>query len=298
MKDFNWNDLKFFVAMARSSNPTAAARQLHVDHNTVRRRVSALETDLNARLFDRRGDQYSLTDEGEALLRLSEQIESLITATHSEVTGSDLTISGTVRLGVPDGLGTLFIAPRLNKLLSKHPHLNLELVVTSRNFNLSKREADIAIMIDRPTDGRVNIKKLSDVTMRLHASQSYLEKSPAILSLEDLPHHAYVAGMDSFDFGPGLNKVLQVTSPSFVPKITCTNSVAQLKAAAAGCGLCFFANFMVANEPNLMRILPDEVSLTREIWLAVHADLKDLARIRAVISFLSQEFIDARLMFE
>ncbi|MGE3594144.1 MAG: LysR family transcriptional regulator [Dehalococcoidia bacterium] len=298
MDDFNWNDLKFFIAMARADGPSAAARALHVDHNTVRRRVAALESALQARLFDRRGDEYTMTDEGERLLRLAESMESIVATVHDNVADADMAVSGTVRIGVPDGLGTLFIPSRLAKLRQAHPHLNIELIVTSRGFNLSKRDADVAIMIDRPTDGRISVKRLCKVTLRLHASKTYLAQKPPIRAIPDLLAHDYVTGVDGFDFGPALNEVLQVASPSFVPRITCTSSVAQLKAAAAGCGLCFFANFMVADEPSLVSVLPDQVSVSREIWLAVHADLRALTRIKAVTRFLTDEFLSSSALFD
>lgn len=296
MQDFNWNDLKFFVAVARFGNPTAAARLLRVDHNTVRRRVSTIEADLNVRLFDRRDERHLLTDEGETLLRLAEAIETEIASIHSEVAGRAVSISGTVHLGVPDGLATLFVAPRLAKLRDMYPNLGLELVVTSRNFDLSKREADLAIMVDRPQSGRMTIKKLGDVTMRLHAARSYLDRTPRITTIADLARHSFVGGVNEIDFGPELNKVFDAAA-SFSAHITCTSSIAQLKAAAAGAGICAFANFIAQTEPELVPVLPDKVAITREIWRGYHSDLKGLARIKAVADFLAAEFVDARDQF-
>lgn len=296
MRDFNWNDLRFFVALARAGSAAAAARLLRVDHNTIRRRVAALEADLNTQLFDHRNESHSLTDAGEQLMALAERIEGNIAQVHSAVSGQDMAISGTVRLGVPDGFGTLFIAPRLVKLRALHPHLNIELIVTSRGFNLSKREADMAIFIDRPTQGNMTIRKVGDVVMRLYASGSYLERSASISHLEDLPQHDFLSGMDGLDFGPSLNDAFEL-SAAIVPCIQCTSSVAQLKAAASGAGLCLLSRFIAETEPELQQVLPEKVSIEREIWLAFHSDFRNLGRIRAVADFITQEFKDAKSVF-
>ena len=292
---FNWNDLKFFVAIARAGNPNAAARLLRVDHNTVRRRVGALETDLGAQLFDRRGEHLRLTVEGEKLLSMAEQIEAIASSMETAIAGRDSAISGTVRIGVSDGLGTLFVAPLMVKLRRQYPSLTVELIVTSRHFNLSHREADMAIVVDRPVRGHAIIRKLMDVTMRVYAAQSYLDRFPPIETASDLADHAFVSGVDGFDFGPELNSLID--AGALAPKLTCTSAIAQIKAAAAGGGLCVFARFLADTEPLLIPVLPDEVLLEREIWLAYHADLRDLGRIKVVADFLATEFDRARLQF-
>jgi len=296
MRDFNWNDLRFFLALARAGNVAAAARHLRVDHNTIRRRVAALEEDLHTLLFDNRDERHMLTRAGEELLVLSEGIEKNVTQAHSAISGQDIVISGTVRLGVPDGLGTLFVAPRLAKLRMLHPGLIIELIVTSTQFNLSKREADMAIFIDRPKQGRMQIKKIGDVVMRLYASRSYLKMAPAIERLEDLPEHDFLSGMDGLDFGAALNDRFEL-SAVIVPRIQCTSSVALLKAAAHDAGLCLLSRFIAGTEPALIPVLPEDVSIDREIWLAFHSDFKDLGRIRAVADFLTQEFAEAKDVF-
>ena len=296
MRDFNWNDLRFFLALARAGTAAAAARQLRVDHNTIRRRVAALEEDLSTLLFDSRDEGYALTEAGEQLLILAEGIEGSVAQAHSAISGQDMAISGTVRLGVPDGLGTLFIAPRLAKLRALHPALGIELIVTSGGFNLSKREADMAIFIDRPKHGRMQIKKISDVTMRLYASKAYLSKAPPIRQIEDLSDQDFVSGMDGLDFGASLNDRFEL-SAAIAPRVKCTSSVAVLKAAAGGAGLCLLSRFIAETEAALVPVLPDEVSIEREIWLAFHSDLKELGRIRVIADFLIREFTEARSVF-
>jgi len=297
MKDFNWDNLRFFLALVRAGNPNAAARLLHVDHNTVRRRVTALESELGARLFDRVDDRYALTDEGEEMLSVAESMEGHAVHAQSKIGGRDIAIGGTVRIGVPDGLGTLFIAPRLAKLRQIHPQLRIELVVTSRNFDLSRREADMAIMIGEHESKRITSTPLTEVTMRLYASSSYLARYEKIKKIEDLAHHDFVSGIDEFDFGPAIDRSLSGVDPGFNTTISCSSIVAQLKATAAGGGLCCFAKFIAATEPELIPVLPDQVKFSRDITLAVHTDMVQLARIKVIAEFLRYEFEQQRLLF-
>jgi DNA-binding transcriptional LysR family regulator len=297
MKDFNWDNLRFFLAMVRAGNPSAAARLLRVDHNTVRRRVTALESDLGARLFDRVDDRYALTDEGEALLSVAESMEGHAVHAQSKIGGRDIAIGGTVRIGVPDGLGTLFIAPRLAKLRQIHPQLNIELVMMSRKVDLSRREADMAIMIGEHESKRITSTLLTEVTMRLYASSSYLARHEKIKKIEELAHHDFVSGIDEFDFGPAIDRFLSGADMGFNTTISCSSIVAQLKATAAGGGLCCFAKFIAATEPELIPVLPDQIRFSRNITLAVHTDMAQLARIKAIAEFLQHEFHQQRLLF-
>lgn len=295
-RDFNWNDLKFFIALVRGGTPAAAGRLLRVDHNTVRRRVAALEADLNTRLFDHRSDEQALTGAGKLMLKLAECVELRIERERGKIFSQDLAISGTVRVGVPDGLGTLFVAPRLALLRARHPNLRIELVLTSRRVDLSKREADVAIVIDRPTAGRMVISKLVDVTMRLYATREYLDRKPAIGGLADLAGHDFISGVDGLDFGASLNSQLDQAGALSV-EVVCTSSVAQLKAAAAGAGLALFSRFLAQTEPALEAVLPHQVGLVREIWLAQHSELRELARVKAVADFLREQFTAAAAEF-
>ena len=130
-------------------------RQLGVDHATVIRRVDRLERHLSAKLFDRRKTGYLLTEAGQRVADSAEAMESTIVANQEAVGGSRAHLTGTVRIGAPDGFGSHFLASRLVKFAERYPDLDLQLVATARLFSLSKREADIAISLSMPKEGRV-----------------------------------------------------------------------------------------------------------------------------------------------
>ena len=165
MERFDWDDLRFFLAVARSGRLTAAARRLGADHATVSRRITSLEESLKAKLFERRPQGYTLTAHGERLLVRAENMETDALAIQSDIGGADMALAGTVRIGAPDGFGTVFLAPRLAKLAGVYPGLELQLIAMPRLLSLSKREADVAITLAPPKEGKVVARKLSDLSL-------------------------------------------------------------------------------------------------------------------------------------
>ena len=294
-QEFDWNDLRFFIAVARGGSAASAGRLLRVDHNTVRRHVGRLETDLRARLFDRRGEGLTLTGEGERLFRIAERMEGMAERIDEDIAGSDTEVSGTVRLGVADGLGTMVIAPLMAALRRLHSSLTIELVLAPHAFDLDRREADLAITVDRPVRGHLVIRKLVDVVMRLYASRAYLDSTMPIRQPEDLAGHVFLSGLEGLDFGPDINALIE--AGSLGPRLICSSSVAQLKAAAAGGGLCALARFMAETEPQLIPVLPDAIAIKRELWLTQHAETRHLRRCQIVARFITEAIEDKHEAF-
>lgn len=285
MPPFNWNDLRYFLALARIGNPAQAAKRLNVDHTTVRRRITALEESLRARLFEPRDRGFVLTMAGEKLMKIAESMESFATMAVEGIVGQDMDLSGSVRIGAPDGIGSLFLAPHLAAFAKSHPELEIELVAMSRVFNLSKREADIAILMIPPNQGRQVIRKLTDCRLHLYASERYLAETTPILGLADLRKHRFIGYFEDMLFGHDLNYTPPDATGN-VHKFLSTNMVAQLKATVAGGGICLLPRYMTEGEADLRRVLPNEVAVDREVWITIHSDLKDLARYRAVADFI------------
>jgi DNA-binding transcriptional LysR family regulator len=288
MPGFDWNDLKSFLAVARSGKLTAAATRLQIDHTTLSRRLSGLEHALRSKLFDRSPTGYTLTDEGLRLLPAAEEMERLALNVHEKVGGASASVEGTLRIGAPAGFGPYDRAPRIGALRALHPDLLVQLVAATAIFSLSRRDADVVVSPARPPAGRLTVSKLTDYDLALYAAPAYLEALAPIRSAVDLSDHAFVSYIGELLHFPELD-FLQHVAPEGAVSVESSNLLAQLRATLAGAGLCVLPAFLAKEEKGLVRVLPDEVSLTRSLWLIVHQDLAELARIRAVVRFIKDE---------
>lgn len=292
----NWDDLRYLLAVARAGRVSIAAKRLGVDHSTVIRRIGTLEEALGARLVDRGPTGYDLTDRGASLVAAAEQMESLALGALDLLAGADTKVSGAVRIGAPDGFGTLFLAPRIGRLANLHPGLELQLIAMPRVFSLSKREADLAIGLSPPGSGRLVATKLTDYRLGLYGAKSYIALRGAPQSVDELPTHTFIGYIDDLLYTPELDYLAEI-HPGIKASLRSAGLIAQLQSAKAGFGLCVLPHFAAANEPSLVPVLPGEVTLTRSLWLLTHSDLKDLPRIRAVSRFLTEETRAARDLF-
>lgn len=284
--EFDWNNLRDFLAVARTGRLTAAAQRLGADHTTVARRIGALEHALKARLFDRSPSGYALTAHGERLLERAETMESLALAAQAEVGEADLVVTGAVRIGAPEGFGSYFLGPRMADLADRHPELEVQLVAMPGALSLSKREADVAITLSPPREGRLVTRKLTDYHLGLYAAPAYLDARPPIRARRDLGDHRFIGYIEDLIYAPELD-YMEAPDVDIHVRLKSSNLIAQLQATLAGAGLCVIPDFIAEREPGLVRVLPEKVGLTRELWLVTHADLKDLARIKAVTGFIT-----------
>ena len=217
---------RHFLAVARTGTLSAAAEMLGTDHTTVARHIQRLEERLATRIFYRSNLGYDLTASGEQLRPIAETMEaSYLQAASME--NENPTVSGTIRIGAPDGFGTGFLAPRIHKLAALHPKLEIELLATARVFSLSKREADIGISLTSPEHARVVSRRLIDYRLHIYASRAYLTAHPPIASPADLTHHDFVGYIEDMLFTPELNYLSSV-GPGINARIRSTNLTACL----------------------------------------------------------------------
>ncbi len=281
----DWNDLQYCLAVARDATVSAAAKRLGVDHATVIRRIDRLESALGAKLFVRRKTGYEITDAGRRAMAVAESIESEIRSGQAEIGGGGAHLTGSVRIGAPDGFGSYFLAPRLGAFADQHRDLDLELVATARLFSLSKREADIAISLAMPREGRIFGRKLVDYRLFLYASKDYLSQTPEIRQRSDLMGRRVIGYIGELLFTPELDYLPQVL-PGLSAQIRSANLIAQLQAALAGVGVAVLPRFLAKGFPQLVPILPEEIAILRSFYLLMHADGRQFPQVRAVADYL------------
>jgi len=292
----NWDDARLFLAVGRHGQFLAASKHLGVNQATLSRRVSALETAVGSKLLVRRTNGCELTDAGRNLLQSLERAEGEIIGGLEGVVQRDADISGTVRVGAPDGFGVGFLAPRLSEFSAKHPDIKIELVPAPRSFSLSQREADIAIMVGRPEKGRLVARKLTDYSLSLYAAPSYLEEHGRPSSQRELSNHRLIGFVDDLIYAPSLNYTHEF-SRTWRSSVSISSAAGQLEAAKGGAGIAILHDYLARPVAGLEQVLPTS-SVTRSYWIAVHESQRELARITAVSSFLGRIVDERRELFK
>ncbi|MHC2572677.1 LysR family transcriptional regulator [Rhizobium leguminosarum] len=286
----NWDDVRIFLAVARTGQILAASKRLGLNHATLSRRLTSLEEALKTRLFIRRTNGCELTAEGEVFLASAERMESEMLAAQASLGHTDTAIAGTVRVGAPDGFGVSFLAPRMGRLIERHPELKIQLVPVPRSFSLSQREADIAITLERPEQGRLVSSKLTDYTLGLYVSRDYLASRGTPGDIDALKAHPRIGYVEDLIFTASLNfsgEVMRSWDASF----EISTAIGQTEAVRSGAGIGILHDYIARQYPELQRILP-EVSIRRAYWTTYHETARDLMRVRSVADFL-QELVSA-----
>ena len=274
-RTMDWDDLRIFLAVSRSESLSGAGRRLKIDPATVGRRIARLEEAMAARLFVKSPQGYVLTEAGSRLIAHAERAEAALEGATEALDGPE-GLTGLIRLGAPDGCANYLLPQVLTAICDANPGLEVQVVALPRVFNLSRREADMAIGVSRPEAGRLTVQKLTDYRLHLAASRSYLARHP-IRSLDDLPAHRFVGYIPDMIFDKELDYLAEIGAP---PAALTSNSVSvQLNFLRAGAGVGVVHDFALPAAPDLVRVIPDQISLTRAFWLIRHADDGRVARL-------------------
>jgi DNA-binding transcriptional LysR family regulator len=294
-KRFDWDDLQFFLAVARAGTVSQASRGMGVDHATVMRRLDSLEKALGSKLFERNPRGYYLTKRGERLLVSAQAVEAETQKAERDVAAADLAISGVVRISSLEGFANFFLAARLPRLAAAHPNLAIEVIAIQQIAALSRREADIAITLQPPESGRFVKERLTDYVLFVYGAKPYLAKAPRIRSRNDFQNHPFTGYIDDLIFMRGLDYLDEIGARR--PRLQSSSLHAQMEAAFAGHGLCVLPHFIAGQHKTLVPVLPREMFLRRTYWLVMPADVAGTARVRAVRSFIQEEVATHQALF-
>ncbi len=283
----DWDDMRIFLATARGESLSAAGRTLRLDPATVGRRVARLEAGMGAPLFAKSPQGYALTGAGERLMRHAEAAEQAMQAAAEAVSGGEEGLSGQVRIGAPDGCANFVLPQVCARLSEENPDLDLQVVALPRVVNLSKREADMAVAVSAPTAGRLAVQKITDYHLHLAATRDYLAARPPVTSLSDLRDHRITGYIPDMVF----DRELDYLADLGIERVhLASNSVAvQFQWLRQGAGLGIVHDFALSSAPDLVRVLPEAVSLTRAFYLVRHADDRRLTRMTRLAQALADE---------
>lgn len=286
LRDLNWTDLKHFLALVRAKTIPAAAASLGVNPSTTLRRLRSLETTLGFPLFEKDNQRYELTNEGHEIAEIAREMESrshLISMKAASLTSK---LSGKVRVACTDGVGFGLLMPLARQFRYLHPGIDLDLLCAERNVDLSRREADLAIRHGQPKEGNLISRKLADYALYFYASKSYLSRTK-------LDRYEFVTSGELNAHLPGATYAREhIHSPKVIIR---TNSIsAKLAAVRSGLGIVHLPRYLAQNEPELVRVDLGAPPFKRPMWLVMHADMRDIPRIRATADFLADAIIKRR----
>jgi DNA-binding transcriptional LysR family regulator len=293
---WQWDDVRFFLAVARAGSLSGAARALRVGHVTVGRRIALFEKRLGATLLNRTPDGFVTTAAGEAMLRQCLAMENAALDLERIVAGRDSLVAGSVRVTATEALGYQLIVPAIAALRQVHPGLQVELVIGVRSLDIARRDADLAVRLARPSGSDLVCRRLGEIGFSLYASPRYLARSVAPRRGQGLAGHDLI----TFTGAPA------AAAPFFMGEslegarvaLRCDSPLLQLKAAAGDAGIAELACFLGDASPDLVRIWPDEPPARRTLWLIMHQDMRRSARLRAVSTAIGDAFRGQRRVFE
>ena len=287
----DWNDLRYFLAVARTGSTLSAGKSLRVSQTTAARRVAALEAELKLSLFERRSTGYVLTPAGEALVAQAEALEAAAGQFADAAASQSRDATGTVRLTVDEIYAVAMLPPILRELHEAWPGIRIELDASDAKRDLHAGEADIALRATKGlADSTLVGRRLGLDWWTIYCSRDYAAAHGRPRRRRDLKGHAFIGG--------GSPMVWRVWSEwlernRFADQVAVQHgtSTGLLAAARAGLGLAVLPSLVADLDPDLVRCLPPEPSHEFEFWLLTPERLRHTPRVRAVLDFLYERLI-------
>ncbi|MEM8692671.1 MAG: LysR family transcriptional regulator [Pseudomonadota bacterium] len=282
-----WDELRFFHAVAVAGSLSKAARDLGVSQPTVGRRIKALEDRLDAQLFDKLISGHVLTETGIQVFEKTGEIAEIARCIADRAEGERKCIAGPVTLTAPEGIGATWLPTQLLDMSEIHPDLDLRVSLSNRISDVSNGEADVALRMGDPRDETLIGRKIAALPFRLFASPCYINKYGAPADLDALRHHRIIdSGGIIRDVAQA--RLLREIAHSARVAATLDGVMAQKAAARAGVGLVALPPYLTYQDPDLLPVLEDAFLVKVPVWLLTRQDLRGSRRIGAVKTFLTQ----------
>ncbi|MEW6644703.1 MAG: LysR family transcriptional regulator [Pseudomonadota bacterium] len=289
-----WDDLRYVLAVAEAGSLAGAARTLGVNHTTVLRRISAFETSLGLRLFERLPTGYVLTGGGEELIAAARTVRDTVTTLERRLVGQDLRLSGTVRITTTDTLMATLLPGVLADFRAEQPGIDLEVAMANAMANLSLRDADVAIRpSNNPPEALVG-RRVAAIAFAIYGSPAYLARhDPA----DDLAGHHWVAPDDNLAATTAA-QWMRTELPECEVVLRADSLLALRQTAEAGLGLAALPCYLGDTSPGLVRVRPPIAAMATALWVLTHDDLRHTARIRAFTEFAATALGRHRALLE
>jgi DNA-binding transcriptional LysR family regulator len=287
----DWNDLRYFLAVAREGSTLAAGRALRVSQTTVARRIAALEQALGFPLFEKRQAGYALTPTGQELIPRAEQAEKALGAFTEAAAAQSRDLSGTVKITTEEVYAITLLAPLLTELHQLHPEIMIDLDTSQAVRDLGAGEADISLRSvkgDNPAAAGLVGRQICTDDWALYCSRAYAERNGAPGTVAEMKKHAFIGG------GGGN---LWIHYQSWLQALGLEQQVAMhhatsgglLSGVRSGFGIAVLPCIVADGDPDLVRCVPPRSDHDRTLWLFTHDRVRHTPRVRAVIDFLYEK---------
>jgi DNA-binding transcriptional LysR family regulator len=291
----DWDKLRIFHAVADAGSLTHAGDKLNLSQSAVSRQIRALEESLKATLFHRHARGLILTEQGEFLFDATNSMKKRLDAAAARIRDSDDEVFGELRVTTTFGFGTLWLAPRLQKLYEKYPDLKIDLMLEERVLDLPMREADVAIRMKEPSQADLIRKRLMTVRMQLYASRQYLNRQGTPDQISDMSQHRLICqSPSSAQVGASTLLVQQLLASKPKSMFTVNNYFGVLQGVLNNLGIGVLPNYVTEDFPDLVNVLPEIESADVPVFLAYPEELRHSKRISAFRDFVQDEIIAHR----
>lgn len=292
MNSMNWDDLKYFLAVCRAGSIRAAAKALDVNHATVSRRINSFEEALNQRLFDRTPQGYVRTKSAEEIFHEASHLEEQLNSVERKVAAKDKTLKGEIRVTLADVIAQCLLMEEFAAFSQLYPEINVEVIDSARSFNLTNREADVAIRICNEPPEHLIGRKLAEVHRACYISRDQAEH----IENEDwLARQNWIGWSDKMRRPIG--KIAR-EYPKFESKHSIVSAVLQAQACRNGMGISVLPCFMGDRDPDLIRIPPYTTEHKFDMWILSHPDLRKSTKIQTFVRFITERVFEKRALLE
>jgi DNA-binding transcriptional LysR family regulator len=282
----HWDELRTFVEVARDGSLSGAARRLGLTQPTVGRHIDALEAALGVALFARSPRGLAPTPAALALQPHVEAMAAAAAALTRVASGEAAADTGVVRLTASEVIGCEVLPPILAAFHAEHPGIAIEIVLTNRNEDLARRDADIAVRMVRPTQSGLLARRIGTARIGLYAHRDYLARFGEPRALAELKGHCVIGfDRDNRSFRGAGDFARRLTREDF--GFRCDNDLAQLAALRAGVGIGGCQDNIARRTPALVAVLPNTIQYALEVWLVMHKDWKATRRVRLLFDHLA-----------
>ena len=286
----DWNALKMFLAIAESGTLTGAAKALEVNHSTVFRRLNTFEDEIGGRLFERLSHGYELTAMGEELLLEAKKIEVSFDDKERHIIGKDIQPKGTVKITAPNNIAYRYLSRYLTDFNQLYPDILIELLISNLEFNMTNRQADIAVRATPAPPDHLVGRKIRSIQWGVYAGEKYKTKLPT--TIEQLKGHTLIGAAGSMKSLPAFLWLEKYYSQQI--KIRCDELTAMAAFVEAGHGLAILPDDQ--QRPELKKLFTFELGESSDLWLLTHPDLRHVARIKLVMQHLAKSFTDEKVI--